>query len=168
MGQRFNNCLIICYRPRRVPPLSSQAGSVLWQLDLLKAKHAPTYQMDTDQCHRVISWSPPEASAHLPCPPLVKPSLAFLTSHWRITFFRCLIFLSPTLSVSSSLSHSSRRLIVAHRLNTNANLSMLSLSVHTSAINQSWPRFIVNFSYCRIWHVLYCSAFISWRKMLEL
>ena len=166
-GQRFNNCLIICYHPRLLLPFVFRQGRFNdnWTSS---PKPAPTYQMDTDQCHRVISWSPPEASAHLPCPPLVKPSLAFLTSHWRITFFRCLIFLSPTLSVSSSLSHSSRRLIVAHRLNTNANLSMLSLSVHTSAINQSWPRFIVNFSYCRIWHVLYCSAFISWRKMLEL
>ena len=57
-------------------------------------EHAPpTHQMDTDQCHQLISWSPPQALAHLTCPPLVKPSLAFLTSsQWTITFFLVLFF----------------------------------------------------------------------------
>ena len=106
-GAKFNNCLIICYHPK---PASCKIHDN-WAC---YPEHAPpTHQMDTDQCHQLISWSPPQALAHLTCPPLVKPSLAFLTSsQWTITFFLVLFFFSDFLSSCEFssfllLSHSS-------------------------------------------------------------
>ena len=109
-------------------------------------EHAPpTHQMDTDQCHQLISWSPPQALAHLTCPPLVKPSLAFLTSsQWTITFFLVLFFFSAIFSrlvnsVRFFFSHILQRKNddwltenVAHWVNTKANLYTVSLSVHAN------------------------------------
>ena len=151
MGQRFNNCLIICYRPRLFPPLKRQQGRFM-TIGLAKAKHAATYQMDTDQCHRLISWSPRHLPRHrppnlssprqaLPCIPYVR-----LKDH----FFASFSFLLP--------SHSWRQklLIARHKLTTSANLSdaIIISAQPTSAINQSWPRFIVN-----------CSAFKRLQKL---
>ena len=150
-GQRFNNCLIICYHPRLLLPFVFRQGRFNdnWTSS---PKPAPTYQMDTDQCHRLISWSPRHLPRHrppnlssprqaLPCIPYVR-----LKDH----FFASFSFLLP--------SHSWRQkwLIARHKHNTCANLSdVIIISARpTSAINQSWPQFIVN-----------CSAFKRLQKL---